>query len=228
LDKFEHLLAEAREHLDQGRLDEAIGTYRVAADAGNWIACTALGTIYERKALAKEENEKAAKQNYIMAAHWYTRALESGDYKEPHYGLGQYYFHNTAGQFNFKKALHHLLKAAPEENPIAALMLGELYLDGFGTAQSFEKARYYFEVAAEQEYVAGYIGLGRADRRQRNLIGSLRNWWIAMCMAVSIVIKDRNDRRLTAIGGKRGTFQRKPFLKKLREAEQQGGVGSDE
>jgi hypothetical protein len=158
-----------------------------------------VGWIFEQK--GKEERE-----NYIVAAHWYSRALSISECSPPHRALAPYYYFGLGGYYNYRLAFEHLQKS--EQDPVVKMMTAELLSRGLGVAENKKEARNLFRSAASSGYPAALMGLMLLEKSERNYIPALVYFIRGLYAAIKLVVKNKNDPLLTGIGGKRGTIRR--------------------
>lgn len=124
--------------------EEAMNWYYKAAKAGSSDAMLRIGALYEEE------------KDYENAKVWYTVAA-SKDNTDSMVSLAfLYYYGNSTGEADYENALNWFEKAANAGNTTALDMVGNMYLDGKGCEQSFEKAKQCFESAVERGVATDY------------------------------------------------------------------------
>ena len=122
--------------------EEEAKWFRKAAEQGHAKAQFGLGCCYY--------NGEGVSQNYEEAAKWYRKAAEQGN-ANGQCSLGYCYEYGYGvSEINFKEAvrLYHL--AAEQGDASAQYNLGELFYFGRGVPQNDQKAREWWQKAAEQ------------------------------------------------------------------------------
>ena len=204
---------------DEGRV---ISLSTKLSDAGDWRGSNTLGYVFEVKAMkVSVEMEGVDREDFIVAAHWYTRALSQGGQYAPHNALATYYYFGLGGEYDFKLAYEHLKyciehvfttqiqSAALIQNVAQNKMhMAELLFLGLGTAKDVDTARKLFSSAAEVGYPAALIGLSRIEKSEKHFIRSIFYYFRALRTAIKLVIENKDHPLLAGTGGKRRTFRR--------------------
>lgn len=206
--------------LDAGDEDHVISLAMKLSNAGDWRGSNALGYLFEVKARRiSSETGRQDRENFIAAAHWYTRALSQGGQYAPHNGLATYYYYGLGGKYDFKLAYEHLKycveNASSTQTEDSAIQnvaqnkikMAELLFFGLGVPKDVNAARKLFSSAAEVGYPAAYIGLSRIEKAQRHYIRAIFYYFRALRIAIKLVIEDKNHPLLAGTGRRRGTFR---------------------
>jgi TPR repeat protein len=186
-------LERAAQRLRAGHEHQALEIYHRLASAGDGRAAAALGFIYEAKGRGRAEF-------YSQAAQWYEQALRRIEDEGVRLGLARIFYYGLDGRRNLKLAREHLVRAAPDRNVEASLMLGELKLLGAGTSRDIPGAKSYFLFAAQQGYPLGLLGLARIARREGHFV---RAFWLAVrhvAASTVLMVRNRRDPRLLGVG----------------------------
>lgn len=208
--------------LDTGDEDRVIILSKQLSDAGDYRGADTLGYIFQKRAKRiTMESGELNRENYITAAHWYSRALSQGGGYASHYGLAIYYFYGLGDKYDFKLAYEHLKycieyvftdrtqRAAVIHN-IAEIqiMMAELLFFGLGTPKDTDAARKLFCEAAQTGYPAAILGLSRIEIAEKNYIQATFYFFRALRIAIKLVIENKNHPLLSGVGGKWQNFRR--------------------
>lgn len=166
----------AKEAYDNKEYKVALEWYTKAADKGNAVAMSQIGSLYYYG--------EGVDKNYSKAFEWQTKAFEKGskdaiaklsflydygdgvtknnskafDYAiklldkgslEGFLILGRKYHYGDGTEKDYEKAFDFFNKAVLKNNINAMAFLGKCYLEGKGTTQNFSKAFYWLLKAAE-------------------------------------------------------------------------------
>lgn len=208
--------------LDVGDEDRVILLSKQLSDAGDCRGADTLGYIFQKRAKRiSVESAELNRENYITAAHWYSRALSQGGGYASHYGLATYYFYGLGDKYDFKLAYEHLkycieyvfadkTQRAALINNVAEsqIMMAELLFLGPGTPKDIDAARKLFLEAAQVGYPAAVLGLSRIEMAEKNYIQATFYFFRALRMAIKLVIENKNHPLLSGIGGKWQNFRR--------------------
>ncbi len=212
--------------LDSGDEDHVISLSTKLSDAGDWRGSNTLGYVFEVKARRVSEETRRQgrenfidRENFIAAAHWYTRALSQGGQYAPHNGLATYYYYGLGGNYDFKLAYEHLKYCIEHASDIQTqnaaiqnvaqnqIKMAELLFLGLGVPKDVDAARKLFSSAAEVGYPAALIGLSRIEKAEKHFIRSIIYYFRALRTAVKLVIENKDHPLLAGTGGKRRTFR---------------------
>lgn len=196
----EKLWTEAKAALNAGNHERSIELFKVLAEDGDWRASTSLGYIYEARG-------KADSSAYIIAAHWYSRALSQEEQPEAHLALGRYYYFGLGGERDFRRAFEHLRQVPLDKDPQVALMLGELYLLGLGVPKDLGKARQMFTSLAQSGVPVGFRNLFRLEKLEGHRFRSWLAFFRGLLAGVKMAVKDRDDPRLVGLRRNGGNFR---------------------
>lgn len=192
--------------LDSNDEDRVISLSKMLSDAGDWRGSSTLGYVFEVKARRVSEIEGQDRENFIEAAHWYTRAISQGGQYAPHYGLAAYYYYGLGGKYDFKLAYEHL-KDCIEQIPVAQIMMAELLFLGLGTHKDVTAARKLFSSAAQIGYPAAVIGLSRIEKIEKHYLKAIYYYFRALHLAIKLVIENKDHPLLAGTGRRRRTFR---------------------
>lgn len=126
---------------------KALPVLQRLAELGDPEAQGNLGAMYSMGDVVKRDDEEAMK--------WYLRAAEQG-YAFVQVNLGAQYH----SEEKFGKAYEWFEKAAEAGDARGEFMLGLMYYQGDSLAKNTSRARQYFELAAEKDYVDAQLYLG--------------------------------------------------------------------
>jgi hypothetical protein len=136
---------------EEGKYEEAIKIYRMAAEQGNVIAQNNLGACYE--------DGKGVSQDYTEAAKWYRMAAEQGD-ATAQCNLGYCYYKGHGVNQDDTEAVKWYRMAAEQGYARAQQYLGYNYEKGLGVQQNYAQAVEWYRMAAEQGYAPSQCDLG--------------------------------------------------------------------
>ncbi|MBN33682.1 MAG: hypothetical protein CMM46_02695 [Rhodospirillaceae bacterium] len=111
------------------------------AEAGDPVAQTVVGSMYETGVFGKPD--------YRAAARWYDRAVRQGDALAAFYLGGLFEGGQGVGQ-DFASAAHLYRMAAEWGHVSAAFKLGYLYEKGLGVEQDFTQARVWYDLVQHE------------------------------------------------------------------------------
>ncbi len=208
--------------LDAGDEDRVISLSKQLSDAGDYRGSDTLGYVFQKRAKQiSVESGEPNRENYITAAHWYSRALSQGGGYASHYGLAIYYFYGMGDKYDFKLAYEHLKycinyvfsnktqRAAVITNVAESqIMMAELLFFGLGTPKDIDASKRLFLEAAQVGYPAAVLGLSRIEMAEKNYIRATFYFSRALRMAIKLVIENKNHPQLSGIGGKWQNFRR--------------------
>src|SRR5439155_16541323 len=140
---------------------EALRLYTMAADAGNPVAQTNLGTSYVEG--------RVVKQDYAQAAAWFRKAAAQGD-PQAQFNLARMYDSGRGVARNPEEAFQLYRDAAKTGLPAAQLNLGVAYAEGKGVSKDPVEAHRWFNLAAGN---AEDDGTRSNAERNRDLIAKL-------------------------------------------------------
>ncbi len=121
---------------------EAFEYFQKAADENYIIAAHILGDMYKWGYGTK-------KKNYVKAVDWYKKAALQGDVLAQ-YTLGQIYTAGNGITIDYVEAAKWYRQSAMQGFPIAQYKLGEMYASGKGVEMNYEKAVKWYKKAASK------------------------------------------------------------------------------
>ena len=125
-----------------GNTVSAFNWYRLAGEQGLAIAQHNVGVLYQF--------EKELNYDYKSAVKWYEMAGEQNFIPALH-NLAMIYYHGNGGSLqNYQKSAELYQKAALLGDYSSQNRLSEMYMEGKGVDQSFQKALYWKKKAKEQ------------------------------------------------------------------------------
>lgn len=133
---------------------KALMWYHKAAEQGDPKIQFDLGEFYYLG-----DSKNGISDNKEEMVKWYTKAAEQG-YVEAQMKLGEVYNLGLSGDFDHDLALKWYERAAEQGNADAKAELGIIHY----TWNDIPGAKKWFQVAADQESVKGYIGLAECNR----------------------------------------------------------------
>jgi tetratricopeptide (TPR) repeat protein len=119
--------------------DELGETLRLA-EAGDPVAQTVIGNLYETDAFGAPD--------YGEAADWYAKAADQGD-PLARYFLGSLYERGEGVGRDYARAAALYRASAEAGNPSAAFKLGYFHENGLGVARDFTAARQWYDLAEQ-------------------------------------------------------------------------------
>ncbi len=160
--------------IEQGRMGEAIGLIRQAADAGDVEAMTFLGMSYE--------SGRDVEADLAKAAEYYAKAATEGDaYAQWRLGV---LIDTQKTEGSAEQAVELFRKAADQGNTDAMASLAVMYAAGKGIAQDLAEARRYYELAARNGNPRGLQGLGvlylNGEGVPQSKVEALAHWLVAL------------------------------------------------
>lgn len=156
---------------------QMLQNYLEAAEKGNHTAQLMLGRLYDpyqyHEFMTTEISQstinsviKSPSGNILLttksgdAKNWYQRSAAQGNV-EAMVMLGELLVKETRmADNNITKAAEWFLKAAKNENLYGQLLIGEMYVDGYGVNEDVDKGIYWLNKAAEQGSVEAELALG--------------------------------------------------------------------
>ena len=112
---------------------------KARAEAGNAIAQSNLGVMYD--------SGEGVEQDFKEAAKWYRKAADQGEAMAQS-NLGLMYHQGQGVEQDFKEALKWYQKAADQGNAMAQNNLGFMYANGQGVEQNYVTAYAWWNIAA--------------------------------------------------------------------------------
>lgn len=207
------VLAQSQFALKTGKEDVALDLLAPLAEAGDWRASASIGFIHESRG-------KFDRKNYVVAAHWYSRALSQGGTSEPNARLAYYHYFGLGGTYDFRRAFDHLLRVDLKDDPEATLMMAELRANGLGTPVDLESARRLFQQLATLNYPIGHIGLARIAKQQHHWKAWFTHGLRGILLGINIIVKDKRDVRLLGLGKNQGHYWRAGIAKRMRNSDE--------
>lgn len=218
--------------LDKKDDDAVIALAKLLSDAGDSRGSYTLGYVMETKAKraslaspGKSGGSFIDSENFILAAHWYTRAVSQGGGYAPRRGLARYYYYGLGGAYDFKLAYEYLKDCLECVSPTQTeavvridigacqIMMAELRFIGLGVPKDVEIARTLYSSAADIGYPAALIGLSRIAKEEKHYLQAILYFSRALRLAIKLVNENKDPPLLAGVGGKWQTFRR-DWLKK--------------
>jgi TPR repeat protein len=134
-----------------GLYQEAISSWRQAAEGGDASAAYRLGVVYM--------DGTVTAQDYGEARGWYTRAATAG-HREAQFDLGTLYDNGLGVPRSVAEALSWYRAAAARGHPLAQYNLAIMYEDGEGVSRDLVEAYKWYILAARR----GFVGTERGSR----------------------------------------------------------------
>jgi TPR repeat protein len=149
---------------NQDLYKEIRSNIEVHAKAGDPIAQTNLGYMYQRALGVARDNKQAAE--------WYTKAANQG-YARAQYHLGGMYYAGQMGEFeyeaDYQKAVEWYASAALRGDVAAQADLGHMYEHGLGVECNDAEAIKYYKAAALQGNTSAACNLGLMHKEARGV-----------------------------------------------------------
>ena len=146
-----HLFRKGHDLYVEGRFEEAIKWYKLAAEQGDVLAQSSLGVCYA--------NGRGVSEDYEEAVKWYKRAASQG-YDIAQYNIGFCYYGGRGVEQDYEEAVRWWEMAAEQGDTDAQYALGRCYLNGKGVNVDCEKAVKWWKKAAEQGMAVAQHDLG--------------------------------------------------------------------
>lgn len=190
-----------------------------AAQNGDLVSAKTLGEMY----LYGEGIEK----DVITGRQWLQKAAENND-SEAQYTLGESYYRETLENVRYglpnksEKALYWLIKAFGNGLLEAGYYIGDLYFKGGNTNHDFDKAKQFWEAAAQAGNTSARIDLANFDNQ------------VAAKVNLTNLIKQANNGDVTAakelaniyLIGRIVFADTKEYIKWIQKAAELGDLGS--
>ena len=135
-------------------------------------------------------------RDYVEAMKWYKKALDEADDAWGAYGLGRIYYQGNGVDVDYEKAAHYFELAANSELTIADLMLGRMYLYGFGVEKSLKNAKFHLQKAAADGNVYAIKNLSAAEFKSGNIFKGIFLNIKGVLLHAVILLKNKRDTRL--------------------------------
>lgn len=140
--------------------ETAFKYYSSAADLGHPTAQYALGILYN--------NGEGVVKDHKKALEWFLKSAKKGN-SRAQYAMGLEYEKLR----NYGKAFEWYQKSADQKEDMAQYKMGLFYEKGYGVAADIEKATYWYELAAKQEYAQAQKRLEELKKKKvdRKILG---------------------------------------------------------
>jgi TPR repeat protein len=186
---WEKAAAAAEENDNQG----VIFLLKSLADKGVWQALARIGELYETGGGNLEKNlDEAVK--------WYRKSVFDCDDPIAHLGLGRIYYDGAAGVVEDRsKAMYHFQKAYINKLPQAGIYLGIMAYFGIATEKDKNKAREYFQLAADNGYFLAYAYLARIEFASGYLYSAIKLALKSWKLMAQLTKADPHDPRLFGV-----------------------------
>lgn len=134
-----------------GHYEEAISSWKRAAEAGDATAAYRLGVVYMDGAVEK--------QDYGEALRWYAQAAAAGN-RDAQFELGTIYDNGYGVPKSVAEALRWYREAAARGHPLAQYNLAVMYEDGSGVEKDLVESYKWYTLAER----GGFLGTKRGSR----------------------------------------------------------------
>lgn len=193
--------SEIERQIKAGSIDDAIDQLEILRANGDLKSIVALGLAYEKKGYGRRDG------SWERAFERYREAVDRSDDPVAHLGLTRMYYFGLSVAPDYKMAYMHAARAEPTRQPIAAIFLGEMLLNGLGVAQDISRSVEFFGMAAKSGYAFGWIGLARCALVRGRRWSRIFNQCRAMISIVSLALLNDGD-KLFGVAKKYGVIAR--------------------
>lgn len=182
--------------LQKGNVQEAILPLHQLWRLGEPHALAMLGLIYENL----DEKIKGAQS---IALGKYRRAIFESDDGLANYGLARAYYNGVGAHQDSEKAAKHMRKAADAGVGEAALYFANFLVGGIGVNKDEHLAMSYYEIAAQQGFLAAASDLAKLEMRHGRFAVGLFRLTIGSIRAFFVALRNPGDPRLLLLNKER-------------------------